>query len=146
MKALATRNAEFPAAVVSQLAKASADNGEVNESDVNFKLPVIKGIQPRDQLETLLAAQMAIVHSLAVKIASSLNGSLPLPQVEIQGRLFNNLTRTFAMQMEALKRHRSTGEQKVTVEHVTVNEGGKAIVGNVTHEGRGLPEKLEPAI
>ena len=28
-----------------------------------------------------------------------------------------------------------TGEQKVTVEHVTVNEGGQAIVGSVTHGG-----------
>ena len=32
------------------------------------------------------------------------------------------------------------GEQKVTVEHVTVNEGGKAIVGNVMHGGRGPPK------
>ena len=36
------------------------------------------------------------------------------------------------MQMEALKRHRTGGEQKVTVQHVSVGEGGQAIVGNVT--------------
>jgi hypothetical protein len=30
------------------------------------------------------------------------------------------------------------------VEHVTVNEGGQAIVGNVAHGGRGLPEKMGP--
>jgi hypothetical protein len=47
------------------------------------------------------------------------------------------------MQIEALKRYRSTGEQKVTVEHVTVNEGGKAIVGNVTHRGPGSPKGPE---
>ena len=29
------------------------------------------------------------------------------------------------------RRRRSKGEKKVTVEHVTVNEGGQAIVGNV---------------
>jgi hypothetical protein len=45
--------------------------------------------------------------------------------------------------MEALKRYRSNGEQKVTVEHVTVNEGGKAIVGNVMHGGPGVSEKPE---
>lgn len=34
-------------------------------------------------------------------------------------------------QLEALKRYRTGGEQKVTVQHVTVSEGGQAIVGNV---------------
>jgi hypothetical protein len=39
--------------------------------------------------------------------------------------------------VEALKRYRSRGDQTVRVEHVTVNEGGQAIVGNVNHGGRG---------
>ena len=38
---------------------------------------------------------------------------------------------TFAIQLEALKRHRG-GEQKITMQHVSVKEGGQAIVGNVT--------------
>jgi hypothetical protein len=41
--------------------------------------------------------------------------------------------RTFATQLEALKRYRTGGEQKVTVQHVSVSEGGQTIVGNVTH-------------
>ena len=41
------------------------------------------------------------------------------------------LTRTFATQME-LKRYRSKADQKVTVEHVHVHQGGQAVVGNVT--------------
>ena len=44
---------------------------------------------------------------------------------------FNKLTRTFAAQMSALKEYRSKGEQKMTVQHVHVAEGGQAIVGNV---------------
>ncbi len=47
-------------------------------------------------------------------------------------RAFNKLARTFAVQVEALKRYRTGGEQKVTVQHVTVNEGGRAIVGSVS--------------
>ena len=34
-------------------------------------------------------------------------------------------------------------EQTVRVEHVTVNQGGQAIVGNVTTGGRASPEKPE---
>jgi len=47
----------------------------------------------------------------------------------------------FAAQVEALKRYRSRGDQTVRVEHVTVNEGGQAIVGKVNHGGAGSPQK-----
>ena len=43
--------------------------------------------------------------------------------------------------LEALNRHRGKGQQKVTVEHVHVHNGGQAIVGNV--EGDGLRTKSE---
>ena len=39
--------------------------------------------------------------------------------------------------MEALKRYRSGGEQKMTVQHVHVAEGGQAIVGNVNAPAEG---------
>jgi hypothetical protein len=59
-----------------------------------------------------------------------------IPQQDSAERAFNKLTRTFATQMEALKRYRTGGEQKVTVQHVSVSEGGQAIVGNVTQAAR----------
>src|SRR5262245_1267405 len=43
----------------------------------------------------------------------------------------NKLSGTHATLLEALSRHRGKGQQKVTVEHVHVHEGGQAIVGNV---------------
>jgi hypothetical protein len=45
--------------------------------------------------------------------------------------------------MSALKEYRSKGEQKMTVQHVHVAEGGQAIVGNVnaTAEGGRSREK-----
>jgi hypothetical protein len=39
---------------------------------------------------------------------------------------------TYVTQMEALKGCRTGAEQKVTVQHLSVSEGGQAIVGNVT--------------
>jgi hypothetical protein len=50
-----------------------------------------------------------------------------------------------AAQVEALKRYRSGGEQKMTVQHVHVAEGGQAIVGNVNApaEGVGVRKKSE---
>jgi hypothetical protein len=47
----------------------------------------------------------------------------------------NKLSCTYATLIEALNRHRGKGQQKVTVEHVTVQAGGQAIVGNVETPG-----------
>jgi hypothetical protein len=47
----------------------------------------------------------------------------------------NKLSRTYALHMEALDKHRGKGQQVVRVEHVTVNAGGQAIVGNVQGGG-----------
>ena len=41
----------------------------------------------------------------------------------------------YAGQMEALKKYRAKAQQTVRVERVTVEDGGQAIVGNVTHGG-----------
>ena len=55
-----------------------------------------------------------------------------IPQQDSAERAFNKLARTFAAQTSALKQYRSKGEQKMTVQHVHVAEGGQAIVGNVS--------------
>jgi hypothetical protein len=94
-------------------------------------------------MEALLAAQMAAVHNATMTFARRLAHVDNIQQQDSAERAFNKLARTFAAQLEALKRYRSAGEQTVRVEHVTVNEGGQAIVGNVSHGGRGSPKKVE---
>jgi hypothetical protein len=79
-------------------------------------------------------------------LARRLNHVKEIPQQDSAERAFNKLCRTFAVLVETLKRYRSGGEQTVRVEHVTVNEGGQAIVGNVSHGGRGSPQKADPTL
>jgi hypothetical protein len=107
-------------------------------------LSVIKGIEPRDQLEAMLAAQMAAVHMASMTFARRLAHVDNIPQQDSAERAFNKLARTFAAQMAALKDYRSKGEQKMTVQHVHVAEGGQAIVGNVnaSAEGVGAQKKI----
>ena len=106
-------------------------------------LSMVKGVQPRDQIEAMLAAQMAAVHKATMTFARRLNNVDNIPPQDSAERAFNKLARTFAAQVEALKRYRSAGDQTVRVEHVTVNEGGQAIVGNVSTGARGVPQKTE---
>jgi hypothetical protein len=102
---------------------------------------VIRGIEPQDQMEAMLAAQMAAVHNATMTFARRLNHVDNIQQQDSAERAFNRLGRTFTTQMEALKRYRTSGQQKMTVEHVHVHEGGQAIVGNV---GGGLSKKSGP--
>jgi hypothetical protein len=142
MDALGTTDWDFSKGLLKQLIDTSLQGGEVDEQRVNFMLSMIKGIKPRDQVEAMLAAQMAAVHVSTMTFACKLARVDTIPQQDSTERAFNKLTRTFASQMEALKRYRTGGEQKVTVQHVTVGEGGQAIVGNVTQERRdGMPSK-----
>ena len=69
-------------------------------------LAVVKGIEPRDQIEAMLAAQMAAVHMASMTFARRLAHVDNIPQQDSAERAFNKLTRTFAAQVEALKRYR----------------------------------------
>jgi hypothetical protein len=54
-----------------------------------------------------------------------------------------NNSRTYAVLLDTLNRHRGKGQQKVTVEHVHVHAGGQAVVGSVATAGGGDRAKSE---
>jgi len=133
MSALGTADYEFYEGLLGQISNAASNGKAADAPGINFMLSVAKGIEPRDQIEAMLAVQMAAVHMASITFARRLAHVENIPQQDSAERAFNKLMRTFAVQVETLKRYRSTGEQRMTVEHqhVTVNEGGQAIVGNV---------------
>lgn len=141
MEAVGTTDADFLCGLLKQLANTGTADGELDAEALNFVLSAVKGVQPRDELEGMLAAQMAVVHAATMTAARRFNRSEYLPGRDSASRAMNQLARTYAAQMETLRRYRTGGEQKVTVEHVTVNQGGQAIVGNVQHGGRGVTKK-----
>jgi hypothetical protein len=100
------------------------------------------GIKPADEIEGMLGAQMVATHNAAMEC---FRRSMIREQT-FEGRRealnqANKLTRSYAMLLEALNRHRGKGQQKVTVEHVHVHQGGQAIVGAV--QGGGALRKSE---
>ena len=136
MEAFGTADQAFATGLLRQLSGVATQKGEVDEYLLNFMASVVAGIEPKDQLEALLAAQMAGVHVATMRLARQLSNTETLAQQDSAERALNKLARTFASQVEALKRYRTGGEQKVTVQHVSVSDGGQAIVGNVTHTAR----------
>jgi hypothetical protein len=144
MRAIGTADLDFFDGLMLQLINASKGQGSPEQA-VNFMLAVIKGVEPRDQIEAMLASQMAAVHSATMTFARRLAHVDNIQQQDSAERAFNKLARTFAAQVEALKSYRSKGEQKMTVQHVHVAEGGRAIVGNVSTpaKGGGVRKELE---
>ncbi len=69
MRAVGTTDEDFFGGLMSQLISASR---KASETDTNFLLSVIKGIEPRDQIESMLAAQMAAVHVASMTMARHL--------------------------------------------------------------------------
>jgi hypothetical protein len=122
--------------LVKQLTNAVSKGQTPDMNELNTAIAMVAGIEPRNHLEAMLAVQMTSVHILAMKHSRSMLTVETIDQLDIQERTINKLMRTFTSQMEALRKHRNGGNQKVVVEHVHVHEGGQAIVGNVTHGGR----------
>ena len=68
-----------------------------------------------------------------------------LAQHDSAARALGRLARTFPAQIEALNRYRSHGEPAITVQNVSVGDGGKAIVGNVTQHASVIVSDKNPA-
>lgn len=121
---------------LSSFANAVTKGKEVNEVDINGALGFVKAMQPRDDMEALLLAQMAATHNLTMTFARRLNHVDNIQQQDSASNAYNKLARTFAAQMQTLKQYRSTGQQ-VVVKRVDVREGGQAIVGTVNNSSPG---------
>ena len=123
--------------VLDGLLKQVSDVGDtgnlVSEDATNFVLGVVSGVQPRDEVEAMLATQMAVTHQSAMMMVKRLNRATTIQQQDAAEKAFNKLTRTYTSQMEALKKYRAKAQQTVRVERVTVEEGGQAIVGDVAY-------------
>ncbi|QBJ22973.1 hypothetical protein [Haematobacter massiliensis] len=113
----------------------ASDEHPCNDERI-FMLSVVRDMAPRDTVERMLAVQMAATHVATIRAGRWMATSDNLPQVQAHYTGFNKLARTFAAQVEALRKHRTGGEQRVTVQHVNVSDGGQAIVGNVQAGGR----------
>ena len=95
-------------------------------------MAALEGVAPRDELEGMLAAQMCATHFATMECFRR----AMIPGQTFEGRQAsltqaNKLTRSFAMLLDSLNRHRGKGQQKMTVEHVHVHSGGQAVVGVV---------------
>jgi hypothetical protein len=131
--------------ILRQLVRASVSGGSPDEVNLSFMISMVKSIRPRDSVEAMLVAQMVSVHVMAMRCAHHLASAEDLAQHDSAARALGRLARTFPAQIEALNRYRSLGEPAITVQNVSVGDGGKAIVGNVTQHRSVIVSDKNPA-
>ena len=118
-----TISTDFAGMMLGELADAVMfDRDTIDEKTLNGVLGALHGINPGDEVEGMLAAQMVATHRAAMECLRQAQ----VPGQTFEGRDMNlrhatKLTRTYTMQVESLKRYRSKGEQRVVVQHQHVN-------------------------
>ena len=143
--ALGVADREAMHGILRQLVKASVSGESPDEVNLSFMISMVKSIKPRDSVEAMLVAQMVSVHVMAMRCAHHLAHAEDLARHDSAARTLGRLARTFPAQIEALNRHRSQSEPAVTVQNVSVGDGGRAIVGNVTQHARVIVSDKNPA-
>src|SRR6266516_5764710 len=92
----------------------------------------------------MIAAQMLAAHNAAMECyRRAMLKDQPFEGYRENLNQANKLSRTYALLLDALNRHRGKGQQKVTVDHVHVHSGGQAVVGMVETPGAGSQPKSE---
>ena len=150
MEAFGTGSPEF---IEDQLKRMIAvfrqKSGTLDQRALNAALAMIEGLKPQNEAEAALAVQMAITHFLVAKLSARIgSGAIDtIRQQDSTALALARLHRAFTTQMETLSNVRRGGRQKVVVEHVHIHKhiyvapGAQAIIGDVTHTGRGVADE-----
>jgi hypothetical protein len=128
MKALGSKDPHFAQGLLQQILCASERNKKYDLTGFLFTLAVAKSTAPRDELEAMQVTQMAVIHAAMMKAAGELARANTLVHQEVATRAISQLARTYTAQMEVLKRYRAGAEQPLSVQNVSVSQGGQAIV------------------
>jgi hypothetical protein len=145
MQDFGTEYPDFFHGIFGQMANCVAKDGHVDQADLKFMMLFLKGVKPRDHIEAALLTQMATTHLQIMRFNSRLSNARDAVEINLNEPILTKLMRTFVAQVEALKRYRNTNEPGVTVQNVSVTDGGQAIVGNVMQTPGGGVSNKTPA-
>jgi hypothetical protein len=120
--------------------------GEEINTRIARALELYESLAPEDGGEAMLAQQMVGTHHAAIECLR--RAALPNQTFDGRDMALKHAAKLMALyekQHRALQKSKGKGQQKVTVEHVHVEAGGQAIVGNVETGGRTSERQSTPA-
>ena len=126
-------SSDFVNASLLQLqAAARSPFGTISETHINAALAMIEAAAPKNEIQGALVVQMAATHAAVMAVLGKMDSGFGSERrIAAFGSTAARLMRAFAIHVEVLRRLRHGGQQFVRVEHVHVNDGGQAVIGNV---------------
>ena len=110
------------------------------DSAFNKSITLIAAADPKNQLELMLATQLAMTHMTLGKSAQLLDQNYKdVKTINSFGNLYTKLSRLGIDQINTLERMKGKGQQKIIVEKVNIAAGGQAAIG--VYEGGGVNAK-----
>lgn len=120
---------DFAVGLLEHLVTIGANAGVPDADGTLFAMAIVRGIEPRDQIEAMLAAQMAATQNAIMMLYRQLSMTQSIEVQESAEKSLGRMSRLYMQQMEALKRYRDNRPKQFVVSSVTVNEGGQAFLG-----------------
>jgi hypothetical protein len=136
--AFGTRSLQFVRSMLKSLGNATADHSlnldfspaSPDQVAFNAALAVIDGVRPKDEIEAMLAAHMAVTNIVLLELVARTRGAVAghryegsgIKRLDVLGNLTTKFMRTYTMQVEALARKRRKGEQNA-VGHGKADDG-----------------------
>ena len=115
-------------------------DGDDAGSALNKSITLIAASDPKNQLELMLATQLAMTHITLGKSARLLDQNYSeVETINSLGNLYIKLSKLGIDQINTLERMKGKGQQKIIVEKVNVEAGGQAAIG--VYEGVGANAK-----
>lgn len=103
----------------------------------NLAVQSLAEFAPQDAIEARLCMQEMALYSQGMAYLCRAENNTMLPQSDFYMKNALKLLRLHNETVEALNRHRRKGEQKVTVQHINIEDGGKAVIAGQMATGGG---------
>jgi|GEM_PF-2512460 hypothetical protein len=131
MKATGTVHPSAQRHLITQATAALPNNAGDSVIPHNSLMENLSSMSPKTELEAMLSVQLITVHNFAMDFFSRLTE--PTGFEEVTDRQLNRITKlltVFQKGVSALEKLRQR-EQVIKVQHVHINQGGQAVIGNV---------------
>jgi hypothetical protein len=130
--------------MLEHIAMGTSSGNSPDAKAANFVLAFVAALKPRGPLEASLAIQIAAAHHEVMKSKRRLGMAKTDQQLDSEANRFTKLLRASSGLVIPFKNCNTGAPQTVTVQNVSVSDGGQAIVGNVTSNAGGTPSAADP--
>jgi hypothetical protein len=122
---------------IAKALKRRNERPEVTAARANRIRLLMRDFAPKDAIESQLCCQIIVCTEKALELMGDAGRQHAVEWSREFSSFSNKMFVRAQAATEALIKYRRGGQQRVTVEHLHVSEGGRAIVGNVSHQPGG---------